>query len=139
VESAFTLGGIGSPTGVVTDCSGIPFEYTSKWTIDLGARYVMNLPKGLGTATLWSDWNYRTDFYVSAPPIPAAFQTGYGLLNAGLQFTAPNSRYSLEVYGTNVLNRQYKGSVADAGGLTMVQNDGRPAEWGVRVKAKFGQ
>jgi iron complex outermembrane receptor protein len=128
-----------SPIGVVTDCSGIPFEYAPKWTIDLGGRYVMNLPHDLGTATFSTDWNFRSSLYPASPPIPAAFQTGYGLLNAGLMFSDPSDRYSVEFYGTNILNRQYKASVTDPGGLALVQDDGRPAEWGIRVRAKFGQ
>lgn len=132
-------GTVCSPTGIVTDCSGIPFEYSPKWTIALGARYEMNLPNGLGTATASTDWSYRSTYYPAAPPIPAALQTGYGLLNAGIELKDASTRYSLEIFGTNLFNRESKESVTDPGGLALVQDDGRPREWGVRIKAKFGQ
>jgi iron complex outermembrane receptor protein len=132
-------GTVCSPTGVVTDCSGIPFEYSPRWTIDLGSRYVVRLPGVPGSLAMTADWNYRTDQYVNSPPIPGAFQDGYGLVSAGLMWLDPSEKYSLEFYGTNLLNREYKESVTDSGGLDFSVDDGRPREWGIRVRAKFGQ
>jgi hypothetical protein len=58
--------------------------------------------------------------------------------NAGLKFQDIDEKYSLEFYGTNILNRQYRQAFSDPSGLAMWQWDGRPAEWGMRITAKFG-
>jgi iron complex outermembrane receptor protein len=131
-------GTVCSPTGTVVDCSGIPFEYTSKWTINLGGDYVMDLPSDLGTATFSADWNYRSTTYNSSPPIPESRQEGYGLVNTTLALSDPSGNYTIDFYGTNILNRKYKSEVTDSGGLDFVEDPGRPAEWGIRVTAKFG-
>jgi len=124
--------------GKPRDCSGIPFALAPKWTVDLGADYTLDLPDDLGSATLSADWSYKSSLYVSDPPYPSSFQNGYGLVNASLKFVDASRKYSVEFYGTNILNRRYKAEFSDPGGLAMFALDGRPAEWGMRITAKFG-
>jgi iron complex outermembrane receptor protein len=127
-----------NPPTLAGDCSGLPFSFASKWTINLGADYVQDLPNGWGTATFSADWDYRSGLYTSDPPFPGSYQEGYGLVDLGVKLLDSTEKYSIEFFGTNVLNRKYKGVWSNSGGITQETQDGRPAEWGIRVGVKFG-
>ncbi len=128
-----------SNTLAPTDCSGLPFAYSPKWTIALGADYVRDLPYAWGTATFSAEWDYKSSLYTSDPVYPSSRQDGYGLVNLGVKFEDPAGHYAVEFYGTNVLNRAYVVGYTDASGVAGWQRQGLPAEWGLRLSYKFGQ
>jgi iron complex outermembrane receptor protein len=130
------LGTVCSNTGLPTDCSGIPFAYSPKWTVNLGGDYVSDLPQDY-TATFSAHVSYKSGMYPIDPPFPSSFQPGYALVNAGVTFRDPSKKYSLELYGTNIFNKHYTVTFFDPGGVSEFLLDGRPAEWGIRARAKF--
>jgi iron complex outermembrane receptor protein len=126
-----------SNTGLPTDCSGVPFSFSPKWTIGLGEEYVRDLPNNLGSLTLSSHVSFKSTLYPIDPPFPSARQAGYALVNGGVTWTDPTKMYSAELYGTNIFNKHYIWGYGDPGGLIEWANDGRPAEWGIRAAVKF--
>jgi len=123
--------------GVVGDCTGFPFSYAPDWTINPGVDYrFLNLPNGV-SATFTANFSYKSAAYLSDPPPPVSRQGGYGLLSAGLKLMDRSEKYSVEVYGTNITNKKYAVEIRDVSGLEIIQTDGRPVEWGVRLSSKF--
>lgn len=59
-----------------------------------------------GNANIYSSFSYRslTNQFNFASPID---QPGFVLLNAGLNWTPDDGRYSFSVHGTNLLNKEY--------------------------------
>ena len=126
-----------STTGVPTDCSGVPFSFAPKWNGNLGGDYIHDLPRDWGTVDFNASVDFKSGLYPYDPPYPTSFQPGYALVNAGIRFLDFSQLHSLEFYGTNILNRHYRNSYGDPAGISTFETDGRPAEWGVRVTAKF--
>jgi len=126
-------------TGVTADCSGLPFPFAPKVTLSTGADYTVSLPNGLGSVTVGGDVNYKSEVFVSDPPFPSSRQGGYALFSATLTYKDPSQKYSVDLYGTNLGNKQYTSEFTNSGGLETSVLDGRPREFGVRVQAKFGE
>jgi iron complex outermembrane receptor protein len=125
------------PAGINADCSRLPFPFAPKVTANVGFDY--RLPIGSwGAAVVSSDLNYKSEMYLSDPPFPGSRQGGYGLLSSQISFEEASGKYSLDVYGTNLTDKQYMVEFSDSGGLAISQLDGRPREWGVRIKVNFG-
>ena len=127
-----------SNTPFATDCSGLPFAMAPKWTFNLGGDYVQDLPEGWGSLIFTADWIYRSSLYTSDPVYPSSLQNGYGLVNAAVTYQDPTDKYSIEFYGSNILDRHYKSGYTDPSGLGAWEKQGTPAEWGVKIVAKFG-
>ena len=131
----------GTPNGlggvIPGDCSGLPFAYAPRWTINLGGDYILDLPNALGTLDFSLDWAYKSTQYVSDPPYPGSKQEGYGTVNAALKFLDESEKYSVEFFGTNILDRHYKRGWSDPSGLVAWEEPGLPAEWGIRLTGKF--
>jgi iron complex outermembrane receptor protein len=111
------------------------FGFSPQFTGDVNAAYTFYLEK-LGELTLRGDWNVRTHQYLDSVTSPPAFQPGYGLVNASLEWNDPSGRYSLMVYGKNILNQHYESDTAPIS-LVTVLVDGTPAIWGITLKAHF--
>lgn len=120
-----------------TDCSGLPFSFAPKWNGSLGAEYVRDLPRNWGTVDFNASVDFKSGLYPYDPPYPTSYQPGYALVNTGITFLDESGRHTLEFYGTNIFNTHYRVSYGDAGGISTFETDGRPAEWGIRVTAKF--
>ena len=122
--------------GGVTDNSDIPFARAPRWTFNVGGDYVMDLPKGWGTATFNANWEYRTSTSLSEVPAPVVLQGPVAVVNAGLKFMTASEKYSLTLYGKNILNRYYFGS-ATSNAITFAVFEAEPATYGVTLSAKF--
>jgi iron complex outermembrane recepter protein len=125
------------PLKVTNECKGIPFTFAPKFNANVGADYTMHVGSW-GTATLGADVNYQSEQFLSDPPFPSSRQGGYGIVNSTLGFNEGSGKYGVEFYVTNLLDKKYMSEFSDSGGLTISQLDGRPQEWGIRLKANFG-
>lgn len=80
-------------------------QNTPKWTAaaTLGATFAMGDGK-IGASTTLS---YRSKTNQFEVPSPFLDQKGYALLDASLVWTAPDERFTLGVFGKNLLDKQY--------------------------------
>jgi iron complex outermembrane receptor protein len=109
------------------------FKYT------IGARHTLPLGNG-GTLTTNADYawigKHKTLSEGIAPLVPS-----YGLLNGRIQYTAPDERFSLALFGNNLTNKFYiLNETAYDTGLTVgmrLKDPGRPREVGVELRVNF--
>jgi iron complex outermembrane receptor protein len=112
---------------------------TSDWTWSASAQ--LNLPFGesAGELQLRADYAYRSTFSFQIENDPLEIQPGYGLLNLRATYVAPEGRFSVAVFGTNIGDKRYFTGRAD----TLSGNGvafGSPApgrEWGVELGFRF--
>lgn len=123
--------------GVSVDCSGVPFAYAPKWTVDSGATYTLDVGNE-GKIRLNVNYSYKDDYYTADAPVPSSFQKAYGLLGASVAFMPDGGRYTIEAFGLNLTNKKYIANSTGVQGLLASQTDGRPIEGGVRVTYRFG-
>ena len=97
-----------SPTGPVDVADLRKVQNTPKWTASATLAY--SAPVGEGDVSLGTTLSYRSKTYQFEISNPALDQKGYALLDANLVYTAPGGRWSLGVYGKNILDKQYKTS-----------------------------
>lgn len=124
--------------GVNADCSGIPFAYAPKWTVDVGASYTHEISGG-GKVRLGINYNYKADYYTADAPVPSSLQRGFGLLGGSIGYTTPNDRLTVEAFGMNLTDKKYIANSVGVPGLLAVRVDGRPIEAGLRLTARFGE
>jgi iron complex outermembrane receptor protein len=111
------------------------FAFSPHFSGDFNASYTLEMGQK-GDFILRGDANVRTHQYLDPITSPPAFQSGYGLLNASLEWDDPTHRYSLTLYGKNILDQHYETDSAPIS-LVTVLVDGAPAIWGVTLKAHF--
>ena len=104
---------------------------TPKWTASGTLAY--STPIGDGDLSFGTTLSYRSKTYQFEIPNPYIDQKGFALWDASLVYTAPDDRWSIGVFGKNILNKHYKtsGSTfmlanATTGQLTQVAGAPRP-------------
>ncbi len=130
--------GFNAVTGAVNLSLDTPLQQAPEFKYTVGARYTVPLAiPGRIVANASYSW---VDTVRSAVTISDAVQLpSYGLLNAQVQYIAPDNRWSLAVFGTNVTDEYYNiggYSAANGPGPTEVQ-PGRPQEYGATVRFNF--
>ena len=91
-------------------------QNTPEFTGSLTANYLA--PLGDGDLNFSGGVSYRTKTYQFEIPNPYIDQPGYALVDASVIYTAPGKRWSIGLYGKNLLDKQYKTS-----GYTFVAAD----------------
>src|SRR5690606_7866395 len=123
-------------TGEVRDVSCSRFPVAPKWTANVGATY--SIPLGsLGTMTLMGNYSYRSEHALRITDIPAAEQSGYGIVDGSIRFEDASSKYALTFYGKNLTDKHYLIQMEPNGNLNTLVVDGAPRLWGVEIAAKF--
>jgi iron complex outermembrane receptor protein len=123
-------------TGEVRDISYFRFPFAPKWTANVGATY--SIPLGsLGTMTLMGNYSYRSEHALRITDIPAAEQSGYGIVDGSIRFEDASSKYALTFYGKNLTDKHYLIQMEPNGNLNTLVVDGAPRLWGVEIAAKF--
>lgn len=122
--------------GVQRDLSGFRFPFSPKFSMQLGASYRIEVADR-DAIRLSADYDYRTSQSLNVIDTPSANQAAYGLVNASIGYELNDGRYSLTAYGRNILNKKYYATFEPAGNLSSIVLDGRPAEWGLTLAAKF--
>ena len=77
-------------------------------------------PVGAGDLYLATTLSYRSKTSQFEIPNPFLDQDGFALLDASVVYTAPGNRWSVGIYGKNLLDKEYKTS-----GYTFVRTDPR--------------
>jgi iron complex outermembrane receptor protein len=108
---------------------------TPKWNYGAGTEYTMALGDK-GTLTPRVDWTYQSKIYFNNS---AGFQDGYGLLSARLTWAAPDDKWSVALFGTNLTNKVYfDGKLALQAALGRESgNVAAPREWGLSLRRNF--
>jgi len=83
-------------------------QNTPKWTASGTLAY--STPVGDGDLSFGTTLSYRSKTYQFEVPNPYIDQKGFALWDASLVYTAPDDRWSLGVFGKNILDKHYKTS-----------------------------
>ncbi len=130
-----------APLVPLYECKGgSDLSRSPKLKFSVGARYAMPLSNGgqlVSSADYgWTDKQRSQVTNLDQTPLPS-----YGVLNARVQYNAPDDRWSLAVFGTNLTDEYYYYGSADfANGYTpgtTVWDPARPLEYGATVKFRF--
>jgi iron complex outermembrane receptor protein len=111
------------------------FGFSPQFTGSVNAAYTFDL-NDMGDLSLRGNFNVRTHQYLDDLTSPAARQSGYGLVNASLEWNDPTDRYSVSIFGKNIFSQHYESDAAPIA-LVSVLVDGQPATWGITLKAHF--
>lgn len=112
--------------------------YTPRSTYSIAAQLDLPLSKDHGQLTLGTSYNYRTKIYLDTGNIEAVAQPGYGLLNARLNWQAPDTHWNVYLYGKNLTNVYYRVySVPELFSGLAPTAYGAPREMGLGVKTTF--
>ena len=83
-------------------------QNTPAWTASATLAYMT--PVGAGRLNLGTTVSYRSGTTQFEIPNPYIDQSGYALVDASLVYTAPDDRWSIGLYGKNLLDKEYKTS-----------------------------
>ena len=83
-------------------------QNTPSWTASATLAYMT--PVGAGRLNLGTTISYRSSTTQFEIPNPYIDQSGYALVDASLVYTAPDDRWSIGLYGKNLLDKEYKTS-----------------------------
>ena len=96
-------------------------QNTPKWTGNAGLSYLT--PVGAGEIALNTAVTYRSKTFQFEIPNPFIDQDSYALWDASAVYTAPDDRWSIGIFGKNLLNKEYKTS-----GYTFMAADPKTGE-----------
>ncbi len=130
-----------APLAALYECKGgSDLAKAPQFKFSVGARYAYPLSGGSQVMGMvdygWTDKQRSEVANRGQVPLPS-----YGVLNARVQYTAPDNRWSLAVFGTNLTDElYYVGGTDFANGYTpgaTVWDPARPMEYGATVKFNF--
>ena len=112
---------------------------TPEWTASVSPE--LNLPAANGGSySLRADWSFRDDMFGEPTPDPGRF-TGIDsreLINADVTYYAPNGKWSLSAYGTNITDERYDNARLNTGDYILVMLSNDASEFGLRFVRYFG-
>lgn len=118
------------------DFSGNTMPRAPEFSYTLAFRYEQNLWQGVLDATLAYNWQDRAFFEADNNQVdPDSSQKAHGLLDAALSYTQDAWTFSL--WGTNLLDEEYRRSVLNSTGESQRQVFAAPATAGLRVSYSF--
>ena len=123
------------PLSSITLNSKLP--KTPKWKININPDYSVDLGGGMALDAQLS-YTYTASMYNDSLNTPLLKRPALNLLDAFVQFSFGDGRYSLTAGGTNITDRRYItiGSVNYAAGFVDATYD-PPAEWYLTLRAKI--
>ena len=111
---------------------------TPEWTASLSPEYILPMTNG-GSMSLRADWSYRDEMFGEPTPDPLRF-TGIdsrSLVNAAITYFAPDGKWSLSAYGTNVTDERYDNARLNTGDYILVMLSNDASEFGLRLTRYF--
>lgn len=131
-----------SPTG--STLAVVPFNFdgnsliqSPKWSISGGFEHDWVL-RDSAMLTARIQTSFRTAEYFSNYNWPDSEQKAYTVSDAFLQYTDPESRYSVQVYVHNLENSMYYTAANESGTMAGYQYAfGAPRTYGVKLTARF--
>jgi iron complex outermembrane recepter protein len=116
-----------------------PLSRAPEFKYTLGARYTAELSNG-GEIVANADYAWTAKQKTLSEDI-APIAPAYGLLNARLQYNAPNKTWGVAVFGSNLTNEFYTvNETAFDTGFTVgmrLEDPGRPRTYGVELSFNF--
>ncbi|NKB38730.1 MAG: TonB-dependent receptor [Gammaproteobacteria bacterium] len=128
----------------VTDIRGITLNSNlvnaPDWSASAGAQYSYRFAHG-GELITRLDWSYRSAVNKDALNFPSLAQDAITLLNAGVTYISADDKWEVSAFGKNITDERYivSGFANGLAQATSTVNLGRPAEWGLSVKYRFGE
>ncbi|MEO0033069.1 MAG: hypothetical protein RIS94_2827, partial [Pseudomonadota bacterium] len=106
------------------------------WKINISPR--LEVPVGAGKVVMLADWTHTTSMRNDTEGTFLLMRPATDIVNASLQYQAPENRWNLTVGGTNLTNERYlvTGQAQIAGGQ-IYGTYSRPAEWYARLGFEF--
>ena len=118
---------------MVCDLSGRRPASTPKWSYSLGISYTIE--SAIGSFELVANDGYKSSYYWE--PDNRLKQDAYHLINASITWTAPQSRYSIQLFAKNLANTYYFASGSEGTGGNDVYTPAPPRTYGVTARYKF--
>jgi outer membrane receptor protein involved in Fe transport len=94
------------------------------------------LPTSFGELTARASYSYQSKIFHDPGNLPQALEGAYGLLDASLGLTV-DPGIMLSVYGQNLTDKTYAGTIFQSGGGTTVFYPTRGRQLGVRASYSF--
>ncbi len=113
---------------------------TPEWSGNLGLQYTLQFAGGSHLISR-ADLSYIDDHYKDALNFPQLHQDSYSLINAYITYVSTRNNWEVSLFGKNLTDEKYIVS-GFANGLTqgrVTANLGRPREWGLSLKYRFGE
>lgn len=117
-----------------------PLARAPKFKYSIGGGYTLPI-KMAGKVTANVDYNWVDDQNSTVRQQNTTLLPSVGLLNARLQYSAPDDRFTIAIFGTNLTNKYYLTGGTRFGAEATVAADvvdvGRPREIGVEARFNF--
>lgn len=118
------------------DFSGNTLPRAPEYSYTLSLRYETSLGRGDLSSSLSYNWQDESYFEADNNQIdPDSTQDSHGLLNASISYAAESWTFTL--WGTNLLDEEYRRSVLNETGQSQRQVFAAPATAGVKVNYRF--
>jgi len=125
-----------NPTGVVTNLKGLRLQNAPEWAATAGATYAFAVAGGTTRAHLL--YSYTASKYLTAiQDTPRAKVQATHLVDANIDWSPDGQRWSIGLWGRNLLDNRYLQSVYDSPGYGGIANYASPREYGVTAKVSF--
>ncbi len=118
---------------VLRDLSGFSLQNAPKWAGTAGATYEFALGAGKTVASVVYTYTGKKYNY-SLLNTPRATVQPMHYVNANLEWSPDNERWTIGLWGRNLFDNRYINSVYDAPGVFGLVNYGPPREYGVTFK-----
>jgi iron complex outermembrane receptor protein len=111
---------------------------TPEWTASLSPEYIYPMADG-GSMSFRVDWSYRDEMFgePTADPLRFTHIDSRSLFNATISYFAPNGKWSLSAYGTNVSDERYDNARLNTGDYILVMLSNDASEFGLRLSRYF--
>ncbi|MFO1376888.1 MAG: TonB-dependent receptor [Steroidobacteraceae bacterium] len=124
-----------TPT-VATDLSDLTVPFSPKWKLGASGTYRWNLGAS-GTMGLNASVNYQSKGQISVFNSIYSQMNAHALVDASLNWTEEEGRYSVTLWGKNLTNKKYRIGSNPVAGLWNMTNWGNPMTYGVEVGVHF--
>jgi iron complex outermembrane recepter protein len=114
---------------------GNVLKKTPEWTYALAAQYAV--PLSIGELTARASYSYQSKIFHDPGNLPQTLEGGYGLLDASLALKLQNPGITVSIYGQNLTDKTYAGTIFQSGGGTTVFYPTRGRQLGLRASYSF--
>lgn len=139
-DAQYTRVAVSLTTGQPITSLNQPLSRAPEFKYTIGARYTLPLNIA-GEVTANADYNWVDEQESAVRPVNTVTMPSVGLLNARLQYTSENRRFSVAVFGSNLTNEFYLLGGTRFGNEGSVFADtldvARPREIGAEVRFTF--
>ncbi len=134
-------------SGAVDYETGVPFYFDGKrpaqlpkYSLNGLVRYDLPISPEMGGISFQFDWKYTGKVFLDADNNRLHTQKAYGIIGARVAWTSADDLYTLQVFGSNLTNKQVAGWSFDIAGF--VGNRAtiwgqRPRSFGIQAGMKF--